>query len=200
MKKKIVLMAVSAVLLTARGNNQKSVDDMDTVVAEEVTQDASSMNSSEDASSMNSSGDVALKTKKKKRSENKNGLYNPPFSIKVVYEKRNGGWMERDTYVYNILTNGRLSGTYTFEQKAAETNNPWEMLGEPREFGGKWSTTSISMGDGRMKVYCLDRSDSENTYYLPATCDYIWMCDRAWYYCEKWDLNRALKVTSVTRL
>lgn len=186
-------MAVSAVLLTACSNNPKSVDDTDTVIAEEVTEDVSSVDSSED---------VALETKQEEpvEDESQDGVYNPPFRIKVMYEKRNGGWMERSTYVYNILKNGRLSGSYTFEQKAAETENPWEMLGEPTEFGGKWSTNSISMGDGRMKVYCLDPSDSENTYYLPATCDYIWMCDMAWYYCENWDLKKALKVTSVEKL
>lgn len=188
MKKLFLFFAVAAAMTSCHHNSSK---DNQTEESAEAYVDAV------EESSVISNNEPEAKSEEESEDED---IYTPPFKITAIYERRNGPVMERSVYEYNVLKNGRLSGTWTYQHRAAETNNPWENYGSPSEFSGKWSTSSISMGDGSLKVYCIDRSDSETTYYLPATCDYIWMCDQAWYYCENWDLNKAIKITSVEKL
>lgn len=132
--------------------------------------------------------------------EESEDIYRPPFKVTVIRQYVDGGWEEKDTYIFNILKNGRLSGTTTYERRDSRFKGSWEQLGETIEFGGKWSKSLITMGDGSLDVYAIDKSNSSSTIYLPATCDYIWMCNDAWYECENWNLDLAMKVTSVEKL
>lgn len=132
--------------------------------------------------------------------ETEEGIYRPPFKVTVLREYRDGGWKYKDKYVFSILNNGRLSGSWESLRRDAYDRGDWEEWTPKEEFGGKWSTSSISMGDSYLDVYAIDRSDRETTIYLPATCDYIWMCDYAWLECENWNTDKAMKVTSVEKL
>ncbi len=141
--------------------------------------------------------------KSEKDMEKDDGIYHAPLKVTAIHEYNERGWEYYTEYTYNIGKNGRLSGSRTFKTRGSfnRDQNPWDKVeGKTEEFGGKWSKSSISMGDGRLEVFCLDPSYSSATKYLPATCEYIWMCDNAWYYCENWDTSRALKVQSVEQL
>lgn len=193
MKTFIMLMALAGLVTSCGGNkaDQKAASD---TIPEEV--EMVEVESEEISSVQEEPQETAVEEEKNED----DGTYQPPFRIYATYEHRSGGWMERTKYTYDILTNGRLSGTYKYERQPAEINSSeWETLGE-EEFGGKWSTSSITMGDGYLKVYALDPSNREGTEYLPATCDYIWMCDGAWFECENWNTQKAIKVEKVEKL
>lgn len=125
--------------------------------------------------------------------------YKAPIKVVVEYERLNAGYY-KDIYTFNIGKNGKLSGTQqSFYRGLYDPENAWENRGTT-EFGGKWSTWSISRGDGTQPVFAIDRSDRSQTIYLPNDCEYIWMCDDAWYECENWNTNKAMKVKSVEKL
>ena len=196
MKKSFMMMSLGLLMTACGGNGSKadSVEDAVDVVAEEFSLD----NDNEQQTPI---------VQVEEQESEEDGLYNPPFKITAEYKKKEGVYYKAEhhyTYVFNILKNGRLTGTWTCETRYDPYKpNYYDVTYEqdgPNEIVGKWSTSQITMGEGFLKTYCIDRSNNSETYYLPATCDYIWMCENAWYYCENWDTSRALKITSVERL
>ncbi len=192
--KKIIMMVAAFGLLTACGNNKAAQQDSAT-----ETEEAVEVVELAEAPELTQEAEEPAQDEPAVEEDEDDGTYKPPFRVTVVREYQDGGWINKDTYVFNVLKNGRLSGSTKYEHEDARFHTDHEVLGED-EFSGKWSTSSITMGDGRLTVYALDPSDRESTIYLPATCDYIWMCDYAWLECENWNTKKAMKVTKVEKL
>lgn len=192
--KKIFILITAAGLLTACGSNGKNQENTGSEIEEVVESVEDVSATSEDAPA-----EQPVQEETIAQEEEDEGIYNPPFKVTIVYERKNLAAILKTTYVFNVMKNGRLSGSTKDERCDERFSDSWTTYAE-EEFGGKWSTTSISMGDGRLKVYALDPSNRENTIYLPATCDYIWLCNGAWIECENWNTSIALKVTSVEKL
>lgn len=192
MKKFILFFAVASLITSCGGNKADKTSNSEEAI--EVIEDEVISIPDDDETP------AVQEALLQEQSEEEEGIFRPPFKVTIVNQGINGGWEEKDTYVFNILKNGRLSGSTTYERRDSRFGGPWEKLGDTNEFGGKWSTSSITMGDGLLDVYAIDKSDSGTTIYLPATCDYIWMCDGAWLECENWNTNKAMKVTSVEKL
>lgn len=192
--KKIFILITAAGLMTSCGGNGKNQENADSEIEElvESVEDVSA--TSEDASA-----EQPVQEETVAQEEEDEDIYNPPFKVTAVYERKNLAAILKTTYVFNVMKNGRLSGSTKYERSDERWPDSWETTDE-EEFSGKWSTTSISMGDGRLKVYALDPSNRENTIYLPATCDYIWLCNGAWMECENWNTSIALKIASVEKL
>lgn len=192
--KKIFILITAAGLLTACGGNSKNQENTGSEIEELVESVEEVATTSEDTSA-----EQSLQEETVTQEEEDEGIYNPPFKVTIVRERKNFAAILKTTYVFNVMKNGRLSGSTKDERCDERFPDSWETTDE-EEFGGKWSSTSISMGDGRLKVYALDPSNRKNTIYLPATCDYIWLCEGAWIECENWNTSIALKVTSVEKL
>ncbi len=194
MKKHLAILALSVIVIACNGgktnNNDSSVDDAN-VVNEDIE------NVEDEVVVADNNNYLTEEVEEEQLEEEETG-YSAPISVKVVHEYQNMHYY-RETYIFNILKNGKLTGSVKNEFKDANMGTGWEDRGT-NDFTGKWSTSLISRGDGSQKVFAIDRSDRSTTYYMPDDCEYIWMCDYAYLACEDYDIDKAMKVTSVTKL
>lgn len=183
MKKKLIYLAI-ATLMTACGNSK--------------TGEGENLEESDNGIELaNMQEDISQPSQEIANEDDEEGIYKPPFQVTTNRKWRNGPWNYREEYIFELLKHGRLKGSHKQDrQDANRENGEWEPYLN-YEFEGKWSTSSIAMGDGLLLVYAIDRNDSERTYYMPATCEYLWMCQDAWLECENWNTNMAYKIDSV---
>lgn len=129
--------------------------------------------------------------------EDENSGTKPPFEFKVEtdIDKMNNTEFRTET-TYQLLSNGRLKVKKITYSRDYYFTDKWEVFSS-KEIGGKWSTTSISRGEGYQRVYMIDRADSDKSMYLPDDTEYIWY---DYFDCENYDLKRASKVLDVKKL
>lgn len=130
--------------------------------------------------------------------------WKPPFQFQTTWQYSQSNDEYRYVTTYKLLANGKLKVTVTKEEKSVwGDDNAWELkTADTKEYGGKWSTTSISRGEGRQKVYVIDRSDYENSLYLPDDMEYFWNAGSplGWVDCENYDTSKAVKVEKPKKL
>ena len=129
------------------------------------------------------------------------GTYVPPFEFTASHEYVSGWASMRETFTAKLLKNGKVKGSYLNERKRADgldsNAKEWWEEESSSEFTGKWSTTSIRMGDGYQTVYCIDTTISKYSWYLPDDADYIWAGSNAYYNCENYNVNDGIKVIEI---
>lgn len=137
--------------------------------------------------------------------------YHPPFEftaerLSTIYMVRDNEGKdypsERTTIVCTLLPGGKLKGTYkriqySYPYRSYGDWNPEEIVASDRELSGKWSTSERSMGDDWEKCYGIDISFLNDTWYIPASGDYLF---KGWFDCENNSTADAFKVLDIKQL
>lgn len=124
-----------------------------------------------------------------------------PFEFQTISTDAYNGTDMRFTTTYQLLKNGKLNVKYVSEYKDFYTHGKWEISKE-ENIVGKWSTTTISRGEGYQKVYVIDRADREYSQYLPDDLEYFWGRGSGydWFECENYEIDKAMKVENARKL
>lgn len=190
--KKIFLFIAAAAMITSCGGNKSEKDSaedtMETIAEEAELADAFAQDEN--------AGEDAVVSEEEEESEG--------WTVPFQFERSHSYMYMNDEYktvtVYKLLKNGKLSVTEIHYEKTWDSDTFKEKNRE--EIGGKWSTTSISRGEGYQKVYVIDRADYDNSLYLPDDLEYFWNRGSGsdYFDCENYDIKKAVKVENPKKL